>query len=350
MVRSTHAERRHPDGPSRPRAAHARPVRHRLALHAQPRRHSAHVPTRRDGSSRGDRSAGGPAVTYRLAGERGLAPSWRGRAADESPGRSGCCGRSSRRAGRPRPRSRRTSRGSRASARPSSPTPSSGGPGEELPARLGRARPGAGAAGLAGGADGARPLDPICPLHARVPDPRHLGGAAADGFRRRPGPRARLRHGPVPGPGSRGHRRRHAVHRDRGRADHRIDRPAPVPGRPHPPGGLHPRQAGARLRSRHRQPALLRPDGARPRPCGTAGPGAARLVHRPQPRAAAPGRARRLRHQPLDPGQERCHRPPPSRRHGRPGGRGPAARGCLARRRRHRRRGRPAVPAQTPAG
>ena len=31
---------------------------------------------------RGDRSAGGPAVTYRLAGERGLAPTWRGRAAD----------------------------------------------------------------------------------------------------------------------------------------------------------------------------------------------------------------------------------------------------------------------------
>ena len=148
-------------------------------------------------------------VTYRLHGERGLATSWRGRAADNLPGhpaaagdRAGGQGGLGRGAGAPRAvhglwRVRARQRPLPAARR-------------GVPARLGRARPGAGAAGLAGGADGARPLDPICPLHAGVPDPRHLGGAAADGFRRRPGPRARLRHGPVPGPGSRGHRRRHA--------------------------------------------------------------------------------------------------------------------------------------------
>ena len=309
--------------------------------------HSADVPRDETASARGDRSASGRHLPARrrarpraeLARPSSRQHPGRPAAAGDRAGGQGGLGR-----GAGAPRAVHGLWRVRARQRPV-PAARRG-----VPARLGRARPGAGAAGLAGGADGARPLDPICPLHAGVPDPRHLGGAAADGFRRRPGPRARLRHGPVPGPGSRGHRRRHAVHRHRGRADHRIDRPAPVPGRPHPPGGLHPRQPGGRLRSRHRQPALLRPDGARPRPCGTAGPGAARLVHRPQPRAAAPGRARRLRHQPLDPGQERCHRPPPPRRHGRPGSRGPAARGCLARRRRHRRRGRPAVPAQTPAG
>ena len=157
-------------------------------------------------------------VTYRLHGERSLAASWRGRAAAnfqairllqaiEQEGRAASAEEQGH------------LRGSRALARPSSPITCSGAR-AKVPDRLGRARPGAGAAGLAGAADGARPLDqyahytPEYLIRAIWTALRRMGFAGGQVLEPGCGTGLFLALVPGPSPPPRGHRRS-------SRADHR---------------------------------------------------------------------------------------------------------------------------------
>ena len=126
---------------------------------------------------------------------------------------------------------------------------------------------------------------------------------------------------------------------------HGADCKAPPSERAHPRRGLHQGAHRRDLRPRHRQPAVQQPHRPRRRSRRPAQPVAPRLFHRAVDRAAAAGRTRGLRHEPLDHGQGRSDGPHVSRLHGRSRRRRPPARRRHARGGRNRRRRRhPVLP------
>ena len=178
--------------------------------------------------------------------------------------------------------------------------------GESFAARLGRSRQRARTDRLARRSRKSHARHPIRPFHAGIRHPRHLAGAAATWDLPAGAFSTWMRDGPLLRPHAGSPRRQNRADRHRDGRHHRPDRKAPLSERPSFGMKISPRPAcptptissSAIRRSSDR---TVRADD----PAGPAPPLAARLFHRALGRAVEARRPRRLRHQPLDHGQDR---------------------------------------------